>query len=158
MRSEIFLFNVIRNIKIRDQRDKEKYLKDRVDGLVTWELIWLEIDLNAVEVAWENNVEGLFGVAGNRLCCWPCCWLFKWLFGMLWFGGTPGWLTWFPIITLFGRLILLKKPFVPLLMVSSIEFVFVEPRMDGRPLVKRFKRFGWLNEFAWFDLPPGKLL
>ena len=133
------------------------HLKDSVDGLVTiWfePFIWFEIDLNAVEVAWENKVEGLFGVAGNLLC-WPCCWWFKWLFGMLWFGGPP-WLTWLPIITLFGRLMLLKKLFVPWVMVSSMDLVLVDPKMDGKPLVKRFKRFGWLNEFAWLA-PPGTL-
>ena len=118
-----------------------------MDGLVTWELIWFDIDLNADDVAWENKVEGLFGVAGKRLGApWWCA--DGWFGKLCWATPPLPWLTWFPIILLGSGFILLRKLLVPLTIVSSMDLVF-EPRMEGKPLVNRFSRFGWLNEFDW---------
>ena len=131
---------------------KLSHLKASVDGLVIWEFIWFDIDLNPVEVEiWENNVEGLFGVAGKRRCC---CWFVCWLCCIPPGTTPPPWLTWFPITVLE---ILEKKLLVPLTIDSSIDFVLVDPRIDGTPLVNRFNRFGWLYEFEWEFALPGTL-
>ena len=134
------------------QKKGFSYLKASVDGLVIWEFIWFDIDLNPVEVEiWENNVEGLFGVAGKRRCC---CWFVCWLCCIPPGTTPPPWLTWFPITVLE---MLEKKLLVPLTIDSSIDFVFVDPRIDGTPLVNRFNRFGWLYEFEWEFALPGTL-
>ena len=129
------------------------HLKASVDGLVIWEFIWFDIDLNPVEVEiWENNVEGLFGVAGKRRCC---CWFVCWLCCIPPGTTPPPWLTWLPI-TVLEMFMLLKKLLVPLTIDSSIDFVLVDPRIDERGL-NRFNRFGWLYEFEWEFALPGTL-